>query len=450
MGLSDLVDQVLIGAPKHKVLYLLKAEVVEVEVSKYKNLLHVIHNEAFQKVRELAISDGQMDANIVCTKDRAQLADLFVLQAQTLEDRKRQMIADFGKWAAEFGQGLEEHLVSCGQNLDVCKSELGVAVQTLEHKVEVKFIHEHAVRLGLLLWDEVDAGRPNPKWAKMEPQSQTAVKAVAGVRSWLASVCSEMCKRECSASPPALSKPLGITLTDNPSSKESEEDDITPTPSPVVALPLVQMVDQIFLPVDAPSHFGVHMPGNQMVVDPLTATPPSLSTQPVRPVGATEHTMSQAIDVALNNKLTPILEAIAHLTKAVEAKACAPPPTVPKIPQPHSLVAAPAASSKLQMRHHPSVPDNALSLKMADWGADLVEDIGADDDFPSLPEVSKGRKATRKANDKAAKASANSTVPGALPPDDNSHIPLRSQSCIALTFACTHHNGQGHPTTAGY
>ena len=61
MGLSDLVDQVLIGAPKHKVLYLLKAEVVEVEVSKYKNLLHVIHNEAFQKVRELAISDGQID-----------------------------------------------------------------------------------------------------------------------------------------------------------------------------------------------------------------------------------------------------------------------------------------------------------------------------------------------------------------------------------------------------
>ena len=92
LGLSDLIDQALEGFSRDEISDTLWNEIRQEETSRYNSLLVLAHNQAFTEAMDLAVSDGQATADIVCADDRAILADLFRAQAEELEARKARMM----------------------------------------------------------------------------------------------------------------------------------------------------------------------------------------------------------------------------------------------------------------------------------------------------------------------------------------------------------------------
>ena len=100
MGLSDLIDQALEGFTRSEISDTLRDEIRREEASRYNNLLLMARNRAFTEAMDLAVSDGQATADIVCADDRAILADLFRVQAEELEARKARMTEEHNRRVA--------------------------------------------------------------------------------------------------------------------------------------------------------------------------------------------------------------------------------------------------------------------------------------------------------------------------------------------------------------
>ena len=69
LGLNDLIDQALEGFSPAEISDTLCAEIRREESSRYNNLLLVARNQVFTEAMDLAVSDGQATADIVCADD---------------------------------------------------------------------------------------------------------------------------------------------------------------------------------------------------------------------------------------------------------------------------------------------------------------------------------------------------------------------------------------------
>ena len=279
LGLSDLIDQALEGFSRQEISDTLRDEIRRGEASRYNELLAVARNQAFTEAMDLAVSDGQATADIVCADDRAVLADLFREQAEELESRKARMTDAHNRRVAalerklesshnKLEHSLEEKLALCGSNIDKQRIELANALRAMEEEREREFIRDQAVRLGLLSLHDAEDLRTS-KRARNEPRSANS-EAAARSRSRSVSMASDSRKRGRSPSPPAASKAVVEYPSSEPSQGAPEEDDTTPTASPTVPRPHEAMVEQISIHADNPdrsSASSIHAPGSQMDCD---------------------------------------------------------------------------------------------------------------------------------------------------------------------------------------
>ena len=332
MGLSDLIDQALEGFSRSEISDTLRDEIKREEASRYNNLLLVARNQAFTEAMDLAVSDGQATADIVCADDRAILADLFRVQAEELEARKLRMTEAHNRRVAalerklesshnKLEHSLEEKLALCGSSMDKQRIELTNALHAMEETREKEFVRDHAVRLGLLLMHDADDLRAT-KRARNEPRSATA-EASAGSRNRSRSMASDSRKRERSPSPPVASKALVSYPSSDPSSGTPEEDDTTPTASPVAPRPHGEMVEQISIHADNPdrtSASSIHAPGSQMVCDVPAQTVEVASASTAVPLTIPDdviHSLVTVLQTGIRNQLAPIHAQLASLTTTV-------------------------------------------------------------------------------------------------------------------------------------
>ena len=295
LGLSDLIDQALEGFSRSEISDTLRDEIRREEASRFNNLLLVARNQAFTEAMDLAVSDGQATADIVCVDDRAILADLFRVQAEELEARKVRMTEAHNRRVAalerklesshnKLEHSLEEKLALCGSSIDKQCIELANALRAMEEEREREFIRDHAVRLGLLSLHDTDDLRTT-KRARNEPRSANT-EAAARSRSRSMSMASDSRKRGRSPSPPAASKALVEYPSSDPSQGAPEEDDTTPTALPTVPRPHEAMVEQISIHADNPdrtSASSIHVPGSQMDCDVPAKTAEVASARPAVP-----------------------------------------------------------------------------------------------------------------------------------------------------------------------
>ena len=335
LGLSDLIDQALEGFSWSEISDTLRDEIRREEASRYNNLLLVACNQALMEAMDLAVSDGQATADIVCADDRAILANLFQVQAEELEARKACMTEEHNRRVAalerklesihnKLEHSLEEKLALCSSSIDKQRIELTNALRAMEEEREREFIRDHAVRLGLLSLHDAEDLRM-AKRACNEPRSVNS-EAAARSRSRSESMASDSWKRGRSPSPPVASKALVEYPSSDPSQGAPEEDDTTPTASPTVPRPHEAMVEQITLHADNPdrtSASSIHVPGSQMECD---APANAVEVAPARPTVPQSISLSEdclaslvgIIQTSIQNQCTPIRKHLADLSLKVE------------------------------------------------------------------------------------------------------------------------------------
>ena len=337
LGLSDLIDQALEGFSRSEISDTLRAEIRREEASRYNNLLVVARNQAFTEAMDLAVSDGQATADIVCADDRAILADLFRVQVEELEACKARMTEAHNRRVAalerklesshnKLEHSLEEKLALCGSSIDKQRIELANALRAMEEEREKEFVRDHAVRLGLLSLHDAD-DLHTAKRARNEPRSVNA-EAAARSRSRSVSMASDTRKRGRSPSPPAASKALVEYPSSDPSQGAPEEDDTTPTASPTIPRPHEAMVKQIPIHADNPdrtSASSIHAPGSQMDCDaPAKAAEVALArpAAPQPPLSLSDDSVQSIVNIiqtTIRNHCAPIQAQLASLNDAVKA-----------------------------------------------------------------------------------------------------------------------------------
>ena len=330
IGLSDLIDHALEGFSPREITDTLRDEVCREEANRYNNLLLVARIRVFTEAMDLAVSDGQATADIVCADDRAILANLFQVQAEELEAHKARMMEEHNRRVAvlerklesshnKLEHSLEEKLALCGSSIDKQRIELANALRAMEEEREREFIRDHAVRLGLLSLHDADDLRM-AKHARNEPRSANS-EVAAGPRSRSTIMASESRKRERSPSPPVASKALVEYPSSDPSPGTPSEDDSTPTASPIIPRPHEAMVEQITLHVDNPdwtSASSIHAPGSLMECDVPANT---AAVAPARPAVPQSLSLSEdglaalvsIIQTSITNQCTPIRQQVCEL-----------------------------------------------------------------------------------------------------------------------------------------
>ena len=335
IGLSDLIDQALEGSSQKEISDTLRDEIRQEEASRYNLLLLVARNRAFTEAMDLAVSDGQATADIVCADDRAILADLFRVQAEELEARKARMMEEHNRRVAalerklesshnKLEHSLEDKLALCGSGIDKQRIELTNALRAMEEEREREFVRDHAVQLGLRSLHDVDDLRA-AKRARNLPCSANS-EAAARSRSRSVSMASEPRKRGRSPSPPAASKALVEYPSSDPSQGAPEEDDTTPTASPTVPRPHEVMVEHISIHADNPdrtSASSIHAPGSQMVCDAPATTAEVASARDAVPqtLSLSDDCLASLVGIiqtSIQNQCTPIRQQLATLSKKVE------------------------------------------------------------------------------------------------------------------------------------
>ena len=335
IGLSDLIDQALEGFSRKEISDTLRDEIRRGEASRYNELLAVARNQAFTEAMDLAVSDGQATADIVCADDRAVLADLFRVQAEELEARKRRMTEAHDRRVAalerklesshnKLEHSLEEKLALCGSSIDKQRIELANALRAMEEEREKEFIRDHAVRLGLLSLHDADDLRM-AKRAHNELRSVNS-EAAARLRSRSVSMASDSRKRGRSPSPPAASKALVEYPSSDPSPEASAEDDTTPTASPIAPRPHGEMVEQIPIHAGNPdrtSASSIHAPGAQMDCDAPATVAEVVLTRPAAPPSFLPDDalagLINVIQTTIRNHCTPISDRLLALDRKLDA-----------------------------------------------------------------------------------------------------------------------------------
>ena len=338
LGLSDLIDQALEGFSRKEISDTLRDEIRRGETSRYNELLAVARNQAFTEAMDLAVSDGQATADIVCADDRAALADLFRVQAEELEAHKTHMTEAHNRRVAvlerklesshnKLEHSLEEKLALCGSSIDKQRIELANALRAMEEEREREFVRDQAVQLGLLSLHDAD-DLCTAKRARNEPRSANT-EAAAGSRSRSVSMDSESQKWGRSPSPPAASKALVEYPLSDPSQGAPEEDDTTPTASPTVPRPHEAMVEQITIHADNPdrtSASSIHAPGSQMECNAPAKTSEVASARPDVPHPQSLTLSDESIEsivgiiqTTIRNHCAPIQVQLASLNDVVKA-----------------------------------------------------------------------------------------------------------------------------------
>ena len=440
MGISDIFEQIMSGVSRQELTETMREEIQLEERSRFRNLLLAARREATDYALAEAVADGQAEADILCAEDRAELAEYKRLQAKELERRKAKIRDDTEREATDFRKSTEELLAQSG--IDQCCKELDSIVRAQSNKAELEFVRDHAIRLGLISRDDV--AKPSAKRVRVEPRSHTVTQTASQVRSRSASISSESWKRTHSASPPTASKPTDMTSTPVPSSAPMEEDDLTPTASPSVALPPAQRVETTILSSVPERNLAssMHAPGNEMVDDSIE---PTTAHHPAPDSGAkpdlSDDVTSRILDVmftALRQHLAPINASIERLSNIVDGRTppchatSAKPPsatTLPYLKQTSGRAdsggrnGSPQGEENDSGRPSSGVPRNPNPISTQEASGETR----ATEDTPGQPKL--GRKARKTQAIKAA----NTAIPGAALPPTDGHITLQ-HARIAPTF----------------
>ena len=451
MGISDIFDQIMSGVSHQELTETMREEIQLEERSRFRNLLLAAQGQATDYALAEAEADGHAEADILCADDCAELEEYKCLQANELEKRKLKIREKAERELADFHKSTETILAE--QGVQQRRQQLDSVLQAFSNKAEFEFIRDHAIRLGIITRDDV--AKPAAKRSRPEPRSQTAAQTVAGVRSRSASVSRESRKRDRSASPPALSKPMCDTSTSDPSGALAMEEDTTPKASPVVAIPQAPLVEPASIISSVPAQSlgsSMHAPGNEMVDDspPLGIQPP-----PIPRLDETLENMMKIMFQALDNRLKPIANTVERLSNIVDRRTPPRHATSTKPPYPKDIPPLPEQTPRDQGGSRKPYPkpssgggnsggpsgspqgeDNDQGRPSPDVAGGLAlgnlhpiathEEGGETRESANQPETC--TKANRKARAKENVAKANAKVPGAVP------IPTKPASRIAPTF----------------
>ena len=331
MGISDIFEQIMSGVSHQELTENMQEEIQLEERSQFRNLLLAAQGQATDYTLAEAVADSQAEADILCAEDRAELEEYKRIQENELEKRKRKIRKKAERELSDFHKSTETILVE--QGVQQRRQQLDSVLQAFSNKAEFEFIRDHAIRLGIISWDNI--AKPAAKRSRAEPRSLTAAQMVAGVRSRSVSRSGELRKRDHSASPPTLSKPLCNTSTIDPSRAQAMEEDTTPKASPVVAFPQAQPVETAPITSSVPTHtlgMSMHAPGNEMVDDSAPLAP--------APIPAVEETFHNAMSIfftTLSNWLQPIIDKVDHLSNIVDGRT-RPKHATAAQPLPHSSI----------------------------------------------------------------------------------------------------------------
>ena len=451
MGISDIFEQIMSGVSHQELTETMREEIQLEERSRFRNLLLAARGQATDYALAEAVADGQAEADILCATDRAELEEYKRLQANELEKRKSKIREKADRELTDFHKSTEALLAE--QGVQQRRQQLDSVLQAFSNKAEFEFIRDHAIRLGIVSRDDVT--KPAAKRSRAEPRSHTAAQTVTRVRSRSASRSSESRKRNHSASPPPISKPVCDTSTTDPSDAQAMEEDTTPKASPSVAFPQAQLVETGSINSSVPARSlgtSMHAPGNEMVDDSIHNT---------IPIPATDETFNNAMTVffaTLSNRLQPLIDKVDHLSNVVDGR------TRPKhattiSPPPHSSIPTlPAGPTKERIAKQTPYPKPASGggdsggRKGSPQGEDndsgrpssgvqsgsaatnpnpiTTHEEGGETRAPaeqSAPPVKSNRKSRAKKN----VAIANAQVPGAAPAPTNA---TQTSSRIAPTF----------------
>ena len=450
MGISDIFEQIMSGVSHQELTETMREEIQLEERSRFRNLLLAARGQATDYALAEAVADGQAEADILCATDRAELEEYKRIQSNELERRKLEIRKKAERELADFHKSTEAVLAE--QGVQQRRQQLDSVLQAFSNKAEFEFIRDHAIRLGIVSWDDV--AKPAAKRSRAEPKSTTAAQTVAGVRSRLASRSSESRKRVRSASPPALSKPTCVTSTPDPSGAQAMEEDTTPKASPVVTFPQAQPVETGSISSSVPTRSlgtSMHAPGNKMVDD----SPPIPMATPTHRIDETFSSMMKIFFQTMDNRLTPIIASVQRLSDIVDGRTPPKHATSAKPPSPHAIPPLPKPTTREQVsqqkpypkpssgggnsggpRGSPQGEDNDISRPSPDVCKDSApanlnpiathEESGETRESGDQPVDRTRVNRKRKAKDNREKA--NTKVPGATP------APTKPTSRIAPTF----------------
>ena len=190
MGISDIFEQIMSRVSHQELTETMHEEIQLEERSRFCNLLLVARGQATDYALAEAVADGQAEADILCAEDQAELEEYKQIQAKELEKRKLKIREKAEHELADFSKSTEAILAE--QGIHQRCQQLDSILQAFTNKAKFEFIHDHVIRLGIVLRDKV--AKPAAKRSRAEPQSQTTVQTVARVRSRLASRSRELRK----------------------------------------------------------------------------------------------------------------------------------------------------------------------------------------------------------------------------------------------------------------
>lgn len=227
-----------------------------------------VEKDAFNLTCKEAISNGQVNADIWCAEDWADLEGKRAMNACILKEHKHAMHIELQMALQDHKKSTEELLAwsgtpnQCWKAIQWCLQWQATSLCVTMHADSVLFCRRRGWNLTL------NGPRLNPMLILQHRQLPRW-----GV-GWQVLVVNHG-NASHSASPPAPSKPVSVTCTNDPLSAPMDKDDTTPMPSPVVMPPQAQLVNPMSIISHVPEwSLGtlMHALGNDMVDN---STPPA-------------------------------------------------------------------------------------------------------------------------------------------------------------------------------
>ena len=75
MGFSDILDQVLVRASRQEITEVMREEITMEECNRFHILLLVARSQAFNYTEVEAVAGGQVNTDILCAEDRADITE---------------------------------------------------------------------------------------------------------------------------------------------------------------------------------------------------------------------------------------------------------------------------------------------------------------------------------------------------------------------------------------
>lgn len=143
MGFSDILDQVLVRASRQEITEVMREEITMEECNRFHILLLVARSQAFNYTEVEAVAGGQVNTDILCAEDRADITEYKCLQAEELKCWEQKIRDTADHEANKFLKSTEELLAQSG--IDQHCKKLNSIIQALSNKTEFKFIPDHMI-----------------------------------------------------------------------------------------------------------------------------------------------------------------------------------------------------------------------------------------------------------------------------------------------------------------